>query len=55
MTPFLRVKCHASGLFAMDKDIKVRRGSMLDMRRNPRNLRGTSLQCGSDIIQRTSL
>ena len=40
MTPILRIKCHASGLFAMNKEIKVLQGDTLGLLRNPSNQHG---------------
>ena len=54
MIPFLRVKCHASGLFAMDKDIKVRIGTTLGVRRYPCNQHGKFWKTGRDIFDHTN-
>ena len=50
MTPLLRVKCHASGLFALDKNIKVRQGATLGLRRNPCNQHGIFRQTEIDTL-----
>ena len=40
MIPLLRIKCKATGLFAFDKEIKVKKGATLEMRRNFHNEHG---------------
>jgi hypothetical protein len=49
MTPLLSIKAKASGLFALDKDIKVRRGATLGIKRNRFNMHGKKLPASADL------
>ena len=41
MTEGIKFRCHASGLFALDKRIKVLQGATCFLQRNPENAHGT--------------
>jgi hypothetical protein len=40
MVPILHFRSHATGLFAFDKDIKIKKGERCGMKRNASNLNG---------------